>query len=136
MSGQSMRVFSTELKEAAIQRLEAGETLAAVSRELKVARKLLYDWRAAYRAQGVAGLNRKRGPKPGHRRSPEGLEPKPPPLTAAGELAQARARIAELEGKIGRQQMDLDFFRRALHLAPVEKPKASTALTSTLSSKK
>jgi transposase len=31
-----------------------------------------------------------------------------------GELAQALTRIAELERIIGRQQVDLDFFRKAL----------------------
>ena len=43
--------------------LRAGERLAAVADELKIKRKLLYEWRDAYRAMGVAGLNRKRGPK-------------------------------------------------------------------------
>jgi hypothetical protein len=35
----------------------------------------------------------------------------PPPLYA---LAQAERRIAELEQKIGRQALELDFFQRAL----------------------
>jgi hypothetical protein len=48
-----------------VLRLEAGEWIAAVSDELKIRRKLLYEWRAAYRMLGVAGLNRKRGRKPG-----------------------------------------------------------------------
>ena len=65
MSQPAMRVFSTEFKEGVVLRLEAGERMAAVADELKIRRKLLYEWRAAYRAMGVAGLNRKRGPKPG-----------------------------------------------------------------------
>ena len=48
-----------------VLRLEAGERIAAVSDELKIRRKLLYEWRAAHRKLGVAGLNRKRGRKPG-----------------------------------------------------------------------
>ena len=64
MSQQGMRVFSTAFKEAAVVRLAAGERLAAVARELGIARKLLYEWRAAHRRFGVAGLNRRRGPKP------------------------------------------------------------------------
>lgn len=63
-------------------------------------------------ADGVAGLNRKPGPKPGSRRA------KPSYVLGAakgtGELAQALSRIAELERIIGRQQVDLDFFRKAL----------------------
>jgi transposase-like protein len=65
MSQQAMRVFSTELEEGVVLRLEGGERLGAVAHELKIKRKLLYEWRAAYRAMGVAGLNRKRGPKKG-----------------------------------------------------------------------
>ena len=55
MSDQWMRAFSTEFKEAVVLRLEAGERIAAVSDELRVRRKLLYEWRAAYRKLGVAG---------------------------------------------------------------------------------
>jgi transposase-like protein len=64
-AGKSPRQFSHEFKEKAVRRLEAGEALAAVSRQLGVARKLLYQWRAAYRASGAAGLSRKRGRKVG-----------------------------------------------------------------------
>jgi transposase-like protein len=49
MSQQCMRVFSTAFKESAVLRLGAGERLAEVARELGIARKLLYEWRAAYR---------------------------------------------------------------------------------------
>jgi transposase-like protein len=109
-----MRTFSTEFKEAVVVRLDAGERMAAVSDELKIRRKLLYEWRAAYRELGAAGLNRKRGRKPGGARaSPDAAPATPAPLT---ELAPAQARIVELERKIGKQQMDLDFFREALRL--------------------
>jgi len=125
-----MRTFSTELKQAVVLRLEAGERIAAVSEELKVRRKLLYEWRAAYRKLGAAGLNRKRGRKPGGARaSPDAA---PAPLT---ELARAQALIAELECKIGKQQMDLDFFREALRLIDA-RDLSSRATPSTRSSKK
>ncbi len=114
MSQQGMRTFSTEFKQAVVLRLEAGERIAAVADELKIRRKLLYEWRAAHRKLGVAGLNRKRGHKPGGARaSPDAAPATPAPLS---ELARAQARIAELERKIGKQQMDLDFFREALRL--------------------
>ncbi len=35
-------------------------------------------------------------------------------MTPADPLAQAQAQVAELERLVGRQQVDLDFFRRAL----------------------
>jgi transposase-like protein len=52
------RVFSTEMKEALVRRIEAGERVAAVAREAGVLRNSLYQWRDAYRGMGVAGLNR------------------------------------------------------------------------------
>ena len=122
-----MRTFSTEFKQAVVVRLEAGERIAAVAEELKIRRKLLYEWRAAYRKLGAAGLNRKRGPKPGGvRASPDAA---PAPLT---ELTRAQARIAELERKIGKQQMDLDFFREALRLIDA-RDRSSRATPSTRS---
>ena len=129
MSGHSVRVFSTAFKEGIVRRLEAGEALAAVAREAGIARKLLYEWRGAWRRLGVAGLNRKRGPKPGRERilargDPPGaaLASSAPDAAAeafapAAELARAKARIEELERKVGRQELDLDFFRKALRLA-------------------
>ena len=131
MSQQCMRIFSTAFKESAVLRLGTGERLAEVARELGIARKLLYEWRAAYRRFGLAGLNRRRGPKPrGARASADAAPATPAPLS---ELAQAR--IAELERKIGRQQVDLDFFREALRLIDARDP-SSRATPSTRSSKR
>ena len=93
MSNRTNRVFTTEFKERAVLRLEAGEQFSALDAELGVRRKLLYDWCKAYRQLGAAGLNRKRGPKPGGRRS----SPAPDGTTPADPLAQAQARVAELE---------------------------------------
>ena len=59
MSNHRMRVFSTTFKEDVVRRLESGEALAAVSKELGIARKLLYEWRWAWRRHGAAGLNRR-----------------------------------------------------------------------------
>ena len=130
MSQQGMRRFSTELKKAVVLRLEAGERIAAVADELKIRRKLLYEWRAAYLRLGESGLNRKCGRKPGWARASS--DATPAPLT---ELARAQAQIAELERKIGKQQMDLDFFRAALRLIDARDP-SSRATPSTRSLKK
>jgi transposase len=62
MSNHRLRGFSTAFKEGIVRRLESGEALAAVSKELGIARKLLYEWRWAWRRHGSAGLNRRRGP--------------------------------------------------------------------------
>src|ERR1700688_2004195 len=68
MSNHRVRLFSTAFKEDVVRRLESGEALAAVSKELGIARKLLYEWRWAWRRHDAAGLNRRRGPKKGLRR--------------------------------------------------------------------
>ena len=130
MSSRTPRVFTTEFKERAVLRLEAGAPFSALAAELGVRRKLLYDWVKAYRQQGVAGLNRKRGPKPGGR----GSGAPPDRTTPADPLAQAQARVAELERLVGRQQVDLDFFRRALRLTDADSPSGSAPI-STRSSK-
>jgi transposase len=133
MSQQCMRAFSTAFKESTVLRLGTGERLAEVARELGIARKLLYEWRAAYRRFGLAGLNRRRGPKPRSARVSQDAAPTTPaPLS---ELARAQARIAELERKIGRQAIDIDFFREALRLIDARDP-SSRATPSTRSSKR
>ena len=127
MSEQVPRIFTTEFKESAVLRLEAGASASALATELGVRRKLLYDWRQAYREQGAAGLNRKRGPKPGKLRVKQEAADDP--------LSQALARNAELERLVGQQQVDIDFFRRALRLIDAE-PASGSAPSSTRSSKR
>lgn len=114
-----------------MQRLETGASASALAAELGVKRKLLYDWQKAYRREGVAGLNRKRGPKPKGRGAGAPRDRKP----TGDALAQAKARIAELERLVGQQQVDLDFFHRALRLTDADSP-SGIAPTSTRSSKR
>src|SRR5579863_5576289 len=111
-----MKPLSTEEKVALVQRIASGENVAALARETGIRRKSLYQWRAAYLALGAAGLNRKRGPKPGGRASagPAAAAAGPPDARPPDDLAQAHARIGELERTIGRQQVALDFFQKAL----------------------
>ena len=144
MSEGSPRKFSTEFKVGLVARLERGEAVARIARESGVARKLLYQWRKAYRAHGPAGLNRKRGRKVGWRPPPAALPASSAPASAdadpsaagsADELARAQARIAELERVIGRQQADLHFFREALRLWDATS-RSGGAPTSTRSSRK
>src|ERR1700683_290664 len=141
MSNERMRVFSTAFKAKVVERLEDGEALAKVSKELGIARKLLYEWRSAWRRHGVSGLNRKRGPKPGRRRLSDQAPSESSTAkagTPAAELKQAKVRIAELERVIGRQQVDLDFFRKALRLTDAPQPGTPVggAVASTRSSKR
>jgi transposase-like protein len=120
------RQYPTAYKLKAIERAEGGEGVLPVARELGISRKLLHDWIKAWKAHGPEGLNRKRGPKPGPRKL------KPLPSEERSALAQASARIAELERLVGRQQMDIDFFRKALRA--LERP-AAQGKTASASSK-
>ena len=126
MSNRVPRIFTTEFKERAVLRLQAGEPATALAAELGVRRKLLYAWAKAHREHGVAGFNRKRGPKPGGRR----VSPPPERKAPADPLAQAQARVAELERLVGRQQVDLDFFRRALRLMDADSPSGTAPISS------
>jgi transposase len=75
----------------------------------------MYEWRAKYLSGGAAAL---RGP--GQPRKLIEVEPPPgtsaaaSPLPPHAELVKARARIVDLERKIGQQTLELDFFRKAL----------------------
>jgi transposase len=104
------RQYPTAYKIKAIKRVERGEGVLPVARELGISRKLLHDWIKAWKAHGPEGLNRKPGPKPGPRK----LKPVPTYDDKRSALAQAKARIVDLERLVGRQQMDIDFFRKAL----------------------
>ena len=140
-SNRANRVFSTAFKRDAMLRLEAGDSLAGLSRELGIKRKSLYDWRKGWRSEGLAGLNRKRGRKPGWTKPPPDIPPEGPPGpaakpdAAAGALARAEKRIGELERAIGRQQMGLDFFREALQAEDAAETQKPAAPGSTGSSK-
>ena len=134
MTGRmTCRTFPTAFKLAAIKRLKAGEAVLPLARELGVSRKILHDWRKAWDLHGPAGLNRKRGPK-----GPRKLRPlaKSAAKGSGGELANARAKIAELERKIGQQAVDIDFFHKALRALDAADRQGSIVPASRKSSKR
>ena len=105
--GKRRTWWTREFKLAAIARMEAAPTVRGLAAELGVTHGMLLRWRRAYEVGGAAALN-----CPGQGEGvglPEGSG------EAAGDaLGAARRRIAELERKVGQQQLDLDFFRAAL----------------------
>lgn len=115
------RRFSREFKLAALARMEAGENVSALARALGVRRKYLYQWRERFRLGGAIALRSRGRPSKAEMLAmaagPEALPAASPRLPAAApedELGKAERRIGELERKIGQQQIDLDFFQRAL----------------------
>jgi transposase-like protein len=110
MSKKKCCVKSRKFKVAAVSRMLAGENVHALARELKVLRKDLYVWRDRFRSGGPEAL---RGPgRP--RKVAAGPVATATSAAAEAPLEAARRRIAELERKVGQQQVDLDFFRQAL----------------------
>jgi transposase len=88
--GLSRRTFTREFKLAAVRRLEGGVSLAEVSRGLEVSPNVLHRWLREFRqAPGNAF--------PGH-----------------GQRRWSEGKIAELERKIGRQAMEIDFLKGCL----------------------
>jgi|SRR5215470_9288190 transposase len=122
MAERSGRRFSREFKLAALARMEAGANVSALARELGVRRKYLYQWRERFRAGGPMALRTRGRPTRAEVLAMRSGEAAPLPASSGGmpspvppdELAQARRRVAELERKVGQQQVELDFFRAAL----------------------
>ena len=88
--GLSRRQFTKGFKLAAVRRLEAGVSLAEVSRGLEVNTNVLHRWRREFR-QGPGNAF----PGNGQRRWSDG-------------------RLAELERKIGQQVVEIDFLKGCL----------------------
>jgi transposase len=102
--------LSEAQKRAAVARVAAGEAVSTVARSIEVNRNRLYEWCRKYREGGAEAMRRA-----GRPRKAESLSAR----TGAwedgmDELSAARRQIAELQRKVGEQQVDLDFFRKAL----------------------
>jgi hypothetical protein len=97
--GRKWFKYSPELKRGAVDRMVAGESPAAVARELGIARKFLYEWKAAGKgSQAAASVSASElDEDPGQR-----------------EIARLKVKICELERLTGRQTAELDFFVSAL----------------------
>jgi transposase-like protein len=89
------RVYSRDLKIAAMREVDQGRTISEVARQLELSPKLLERWRGEWAARGEMAF-----PGIGRRNLPTGLS----------ELG----RIAELERKIGQLTMENDFLKKAL----------------------
>lgn len=110
--------FSIEQKLAWVGRILAGKSVADLACELGMRSQTLYKWVGQYRRHGASGLSTA-GQPIGHRPQFKNKEPPPEGLD---ELSLTKRRIAELERKVGQQQVDLDFFRQALRHVKGERP--------------
>jgi transposase len=104
------RRYSAAEKEAAVQRVAAGEAVGSVARQQGIDPKRLYEWYAKYQAGGREALQATGRP---HKQTrPATRAPARPSGQAA--VAALRRQVSEQQRKIGEQEIDLDFFRRAL----------------------
>jgi transposase-like protein len=128
------RYFSVATKRKAVERVAAGESGSTVARDIGADRGLLYKWYRKYQEGGLDGLRRHGRPSRAEAASARVRSWK----EAADEGAAMRRHIAELERKIGQQQVDLDFFRKALrHVEETRRASARAgAVASTRSSKR
>ncbi len=111
MSKKAIRVFSREFKLKIVRRMLAGENVSALAREVKVLRKDLYVWRERFRSGGPEAL-RGRGRPP---KAVAAVARRRAPVKSAASAPDASSkRVAELERKIGQQEVELDFFRQAV----------------------
>ncbi len=109
MSKRQRCRFTQDFKLAALKRMAETDNIHRLAQALGIERKLLYCWRYAFAVGGEAGL--RRAGRPGLADRAEAA------LAVAAGSAPApdpARRIADLERKIGEQQVALDFFRAAL----------------------
>ena len=93
------RRHSPEFRVEIVERMLAGESVVALGQRHRLARSMMYRWRDAYRRSGPGGMAKAEGPSPRHQ-------------AQAGDREQKlRDRIAELERTIGRQAVEIDFFK-------------------------
>src|SRR3954464_13887867 len=112
MSMVSRRRLGRGFKLEVVRRMVAGESGTALSRELGIKRTILYRWRDAVRDGGEEAL--RDGPGRPNRVEAATLALARGPAARARDLTEARRQLAELERKVGEQQVALDFFKGAL----------------------
>ena len=101
--GLSRRKFTKEFKEEAVRRLELGASMAEVARACEINANVLQRWRRELRDYGAKAFA-------GH-----------------GQRRTDESRLAELERKVGRQALEIDFLERCLQ--HVEEQRKLQALT-------
>src|SRR5205823_2181550 len=102
IDGEPGDAVMAAIAERSRPRVAAGESVAEVTRALKLRGRLLYAWRDKIRTGGPAALRERGRPRKGVVAAPAVAAP------GEGDLARAQRRVAELERKIGQQQVDLD----------------------------
>ena len=101
--GLSRRKFTKEVKLAALQRLDAGASIAEVARAFEVNPNLLHRWRKEFR-QGPGNV-----------------------FPGGGKRRWDETKVAQLERKVGQQTLEIDFLKGCLQR--IEEQRMLLALT-------
>ena len=102
--GLSRRKFTKEFKEEAVRRLELGASLAEVARACEVNPNVLHRWRRELQDYGAKAF------------------------AGSGQRRAEEQQVAELERKVGRQALEIDFLQRCLqHVGEQRKLQALTS---------
>jgi transposase-like protein len=96
-----MRDYSREFRMQVVRRILDGEKVPALSQELGIHRKLIYEWMRRVNEGGESNL-RERG-------RPRKVD------TIGGTSGGAPRQIADLERMLAHQRLVIDFFREVLH---------------------
>ena len=103
------RLHSQEFRLEIVERMLAGENVAALASQYALARSMMYRWRDAYRLEGAAGLARRQGWSPG--RPAKAAASGAPGSRASGVEQKLRQQVADLERKVGQQAVEIYFFK-------------------------
>jgi transposase-like protein len=137
---ETRKIFTEAEKVVALSRMQGGENVTRLADELGVRRRLLYAWRDIVRKHGsVSGVRRGRPPKgaPAAANAEVPARARPDDRSDAAASSKAGQRIAELERKIGQQELELDFLQRAWRrVREIPSPSAAPGATGSTSSSK
>ena len=101
------RRYPVGFKQLAVGRMKAGENVSALARELDMDRSLLYIW-----SRQISGR-------------PRDGEPCEMPDRREQWIQELEAKIADLEGALGRKGQEVDFFGAALRTIAENRQKRS-----------
>jgi transposase-like protein len=107
--GKGCRRYPIGFKQQAVGRMKAGTNVSELARELGIDRSLLYIW--SRKIEGRA----------------YGNEPCGPPDLRDQRIQELEAKVAALEGALGRKTQEVDFFEAALRTIAETRQKKSAA---------
>ena len=93
---KSYKRYPMRFRERAVERMKLGESVSQLARELKVNRVSLYIWKRKLEEHRPRRVN-------GKERDERDLR-----------IEELEGKVARLEGVVGRQWLELDFFESAL----------------------